>query len=141
MATYESLVRRADILWNRYSKNYQTMLQEYEILLEEKRQLGLKLYKIKKYDLNEWPELPLLYFENEDDMLQYVNSLEIHALQREIIDIDIWEGSYLYSTLKTWISEARSQIRCKKSGRLSGFVSPESCKSGPGRRSSYNYED
>ena len=113
---YVNAVSDAMYLWGLHSKRYQTLLDEYNALLEKKKELDLPLKAIKKKDLAEYPEIEFLNITDENEAKEYLldkTPKEINFICKQIEDMI--STNYVYRTLISKIDDFSAEIR-KKTG-------------------------
>ena len=122
---YVSAVSDAMYLWGLHSKRYQTLLDEYNALLEKKKELSLPLKKIKEKDLANYPEIEFLNITSADEAKEYLldkNPKEIAFICKQIEDMV--QTNYVYRTLVSKIDDFSAEIRKKTGPKKDWYAAP-----------------
>ncbi len=107
-----NLKEKALNLWDMYSESYNTIVSEYEELLEKKRELKLILRPINRSVLREFPENEFLSITDRNVAKRYLKEKTDMDCLVIIHQIDlIVNEDYVYRTLITKVSEYKAEIK------------------------------
>ncbi len=102
----ERLEVEALLLWSKYHLDYQSLREDYEDLLMQKRVLGIRpLHKIKDSALAEWIEIPFLALSTEGEVAEFLSGCSAREIAYVISEIVVLRDSYIWHTLKTRIAD------------------------------------
>ena len=108
----EELETTIEKLWLRHSKRYCTLIPEYEKLLQEKRDLKIKvLNPVNKSVLDEIPEIELLRAKSLKSFHRKLKKYSAGRLSAEIIRIERMISGYAYRTVEDRICDYKYEIR------------------------------
>ena len=131
---YNDIFDETLALWSRYASEYCSLLKNYYDALNEIKDANItKTYsKIKKTDLDKFPEITLLRFKNKDEAIEYLLNLTMDSLVSVRFQIlDFFEiNTKLYEDLKAKTFDYRHQVRMKKAYKSSYAVNPDACGCG-----------
>ena len=133
-ATNIRLLEELMALWDKYSEEYCSIIDEYNELLEKKRSMGLKLNKINKADLKDFPKIHFLEIENEDGAINYLLKKDETDMKRLIVELqeNYVESKIRYDLIsKIWdykYTIRMAKIRQTYDGTLS--MDPSACGCG-----------
>lgn len=133
------LSEKALSLWDKYHTEYQTILSDYRKLLETKREMGLRLNKINKTTLDDFPVIPFLDIASEEEAIEALFKMEEISLLKLVIQIEGYSDSKVRNDLRAKVFDYKVEIRMAKlrkefNGKYS--MNPERC--GCGRKTT-NY--
>ena len=119
------VVNDAMYLWGVYSNMYRNLPEEYERLLKEKRELGLKLKTINKSELKDYPEIKFLELETSEEAKEYLLDKKPSEIEVIIHDIKAMANTnYAFRTLRTRVAESYQQIKKAKDKTSSTYKMP-----------------
>lgn len=129
---YYKFCQEAYGLWVKYHGEYPKLLAEYERLLTKKRELDLDLGEIRPSLLrDEAPNIRILEIESEEELEDYLDTLEISDLMMEIGKINHYvSNNPARRTLKSKIFDYGYRIRMQNAYKSPLAMSPEACKCG-----------
>ena len=130
------LFDRAYALWEAFHNDYDKLVTEYEVLLQQKRDLGIKpLDPIRKARLKkEAPNIELFTLQYESEVEKYLSSLTVTDLMWVILEIEKYLESPIRITLIGRIWDFKHQIKVYDIPKSAYAMDPDAC--GCGRKSS-----
>ena len=128
MASHSEIIRQrgefettAIGLYERYAKEYQTIVPRYKILLEKKKELGiLPLHTLSKSYMREFPDIPLLKAANAQDALNLITEMNTSELAFAINNIYRYSESAILASLRSVIADYQYEIN--QYGKPKAFV-------------------
>ncbi|MBO7561062.1 hypothetical protein J6T21_03485 [Candidatus Saccharibacteria bacterium] len=108
----KELIEKIIHLWRNESRDYRENLQKYKELSERAKDEGLKIRKLKKSDLEDYPKCIVFAFEKEEEARSFLLQISTCNVTRLKVQLEICENTcmnYTYRTIKTILYEARYQ--------------------------------
>lgn len=109
----KELIEKIIHLWKNNSRDYRENLQKYKELSERAKDEGLKIRKLKKSDLEDYPKCIVFAFEKEEEARSFLLQISTRDVARLKAQLEICENTcmnYTFRTLKTILYEARYQM-------------------------------
>ena len=144
-ASQESLIEEALQLWSTYAEIYRTNIYRYLFLIDwkaelQKRNKKIRVGRIPKYVLDDFPDLPLFQFVDRDSTKNWLEKMSASEIRYIIIrtkyELDF---NHAYRTVSARIAELTYEMaHFGEKGHPFGVVDTEFKNSGPllnGRRS------
>ena len=131
---YNDIFDETLALWSKYASEYCSLLKNYYDALNKRKAANVKktYSKIKKTDLDEFPEIALLRFKNKDEAIEYMLNLTMGSLVSVRFQIlNFFEiDTKLYKDLKAKTFDYRHQASYKTAYKSSYAVNPDACGCG-----------
>ena len=97
--------------WKLYGLEYQSIMKEYDDLIEYRKQRNIGSNRIKQSILNEFPDIPFLALSTVEEAEKYLSKLSDVDLKILLSKIEMYLDSCVYHSLKTHIREFRYDLR------------------------------
>lgn len=119
----EALIQRAMQLWADNAAEYRILPIKYFFLLEEKRRAGMPLRKINNSRIDEYPDVCLFRFFDEESARVWLEEKKSYELKHEIEEIEyILHANHAYVSLKSWTTDALYALAHQKRPRANSLV-------------------
>ena len=117
---HDALVQRGMSLWAQKAEDYRVLPFKYLFLLGLLKERRLKLKKLPKNRLDDYPDVPLFNIFEKAEAEAWLEEKDIPDLERELEHIDfLLKTSYTYTSLKSWLVDAVYRLENKRPSAFS----------------------
>ena len=128
---YVAVFDQAMTYWNKWHKEYISLIPEYKRLMKIKRAKKIvPLNTINVTVLNDFPKIRFLKIQDWETAEDYLLELTYSEMKRLIIKLEDYEYNHARRNLKVWIADTKLQLNPKHRRKsYVGVMGPDYSKS------------
>ena len=121
-----NLIDTALRLYAKHSEEYRTIIPRYNQLLEKKRELKIEpLRKLNASTIAGFPEIKMFRFEEENDLLNYLDTISSYELSLEINQIYRYLESAELVTIRSRVYDFDYEVKHINSYKSTFGIDPD----------------
>ena len=134
--TRDELIDEAVVLWKKHGVSYRTLMVDYHNNLKIRRKLGLKVNRLNRLFLDEYPDIPYMEFGAISQVKEYLRTLDTWYILAQVNKARTFDDTDIVKALLGHKNSSERMFQAymdeRKNGRrdYSAAINPDACGSG-----------